>query len=218
MPVPPAIAWSVVVPVKRLALAKTRLGLPDRPRARLALAMALDTVAAALACPRVVGVVVVSDDPAAVSALTALGADVVPDEPDAGLDAALRHGAAVASSRSPAHGVAALAADLPALRAEDLTAALDAAAQVPVGLVTDAAGTGTTLLTARPGVALPAAYGPGSRDRHVAAGAVELAVPADTLRCDVDTLDDLARAGRRGLGSHTAAAVADLALRLEPAG
>src|SRR5215813_3503457 len=52
MPAPPAttpFAWSLIVPVKVLAHAKTRLAAlagPDRPA--LALAMAADTVAAAL--------------------------------------------------------------------------------------------------------------------------------------------------------------------------
>ena len=59
MPAPPPrhrSRWSLVVPVKVLARAKTRLATlagPDRPA--LALAMAADTVAAALRCPEVAG-------------------------------------------------------------------------------------------------------------------------------------------------------------------
>src|SRR5204863_65114 len=66
MPAPPATApftWSLVVPVKVLTRAKTRLASlagPDRPA--LALAMAADTVAAALDCPQVGPVIVVTDD------------------------------------------------------------------------------------------------------------------------------------------------------------
>ena len=49
--------WCLVLPVKRLSGAKTRLGPPyDGDRARLALAFALDTAAAALACPLVAAV------------------------------------------------------------------------------------------------------------------------------------------------------------------
>ena len=78
-----------------------------------------------------------------------LGALVVPDEPDAGLNPALAYGARRAAELDPAAGVALLSADLPALRAGELTAALDAAAgQPPRRFVADAAGTGTTLLAA----------------------------------------------------------------------
>ena len=52
MPPPPRSRWSLVIPVKVLALAKSRLtGLAGPRRAELALAMAADTVAAAVACP-----------------------------------------------------------------------------------------------------------------------------------------------------------------------
>src|SRR5256884_9649608 len=108
MPAPPAanpFPWSLVVPVKVLAHAKTRLAAlagPDRPA--LALAMAADTVAAALESPQVGTVVVVTDDPRAAEVLAGLGAVIVPDEPGRGLHQALRHGAAPAGSRSPRAG------------------------------------------------------------------------------------------------------------------
>ena len=55
--------WVVVIPVKRLDRAKTRLSTRPAPqRGALALAFALDTVRAALACPRVAAVLVVTDD------------------------------------------------------------------------------------------------------------------------------------------------------------
>src|SRR5437764_512473 len=56
--------WMLVVPVKPLARAKSRLSGPAGPhRAELALAVATDTVSAALRCSRVRGVLVVTDDP-----------------------------------------------------------------------------------------------------------------------------------------------------------
>ncbi|MGH3713306.1 MAG: 2-phospho-L-lactate guanylyltransferase, partial [Micromonosporaceae bacterium] len=57
--------WSVVIPVKRLSQAKTRLrgALPGVPHDDLVLAIAADTVAAALACRAVAAVVVVTDEP-----------------------------------------------------------------------------------------------------------------------------------------------------------
>ena len=78
--------WVAVVPVKRLPLAKTRLrgALPGVPHERLVVAMALDTVAAVLACARVRRVLVVTDDPLAGPALAELGAERVGHEPAGG--------------------------------------------------------------------------------------------------------------------------------------
>ena len=91
--------WSVLIPVKRLDVAKSRLAVAEPDRAGLALAMACDTVRAAVGCNEVAEVVVISNDRHAAPALSALGARVVADTPDAGLNPALRHGATVASCR-----------------------------------------------------------------------------------------------------------------------
>jgi 2-phospho-L-lactate guanylyltransferase len=197
--------WVVVVPVKRLERAKTRLAARPAPHRReLALAFALDTVRAALDCDAVVGVVVVTDDADVRTAVTELGASWVPDAPDSGLNAALTHGADVVRRSSPDAWVAVLAADLPALRPDELARALDAASHVTRGFVADATGTGTTLLTARPGADLDARFGPRSRAAHAASGAVALEPgPVPGLRRDVDTEVDLWDAGRLGLGPAT---------------
>ena len=197
--------WVVIVPVKRLDRAKTRLSARPAPQRRaLALAFALDTVRAAIGCADVVGVVVVTDDEEVRAAVSALGASWVPDEPDSGLNAALTHGTDVVRRTSPDAWVAVLAADLPALRSEELARALAAARLVDRGFLADAGGTGTTLLTARPGVALDARFGPRSRAAHAATGAVALEPgPVPGLRRDVDTEVDLWDAGRLGLGRST---------------
>ena len=105
--------WVLVMPVKRLSVAKSRLrgALPDVPHEALALALARDTVAAAVRCARIL---VVTDDPTVGRALAALGARVESDLPDAGLNAALSYGAGLAAG--PGVRVGALTADLPALR------------------------------------------------------------------------------------------------------
>ena len=101
-------------------------------------------------------------------------------------------------------------ADLPALRSDELRRALLAAADVPRGFVADAAGTGTTLLTARGGNQLGPRFGPRSRAAHAASGAIALEPgPIPGLRRDVDTEVDLWDAGRLGLGSSTAALASD---------
>ncbi|MEU9557910.1 2-phospho-L-lactate guanylyltransferase [Streptomyces fumanus] len=205
--------WSLVVPVKSLARAKSRLAdtADDAVRPDLALAFALDTVAAALACPAVADVAVVTDDLRAGRELAALGAAVVPDEPGGGLNAALAHAAAAVRAARAESAVAALNADLPALRPAELARVLERAAQFPRAFLPDAAAIGTTLLTAAPGRELRPAFGPDSRNRHRASGAVELR-PAgvDSVRQDVDTGDDLRAALALGVGARTAATAARL--------
>ena len=201
--------WSMVIPVKVLAQAKSRLtGLVGPPRAELALAMAADTVAAALATPQVASVIVVSDDRAVGAVLGGLGAVVIDDDPAAGLNPALVFGASYADTRWPGRGRAAMAGDLPALRPGELTAVLEAASAAGEAFVPDAAGTGTTLYAAGPGVAFRPGFGVGSRDRHKTAGAAELDLPElRGLRQDVDTPADLQRAAEIGLGPRTRAAL-----------
>ena len=200
------LTWSVVIPVKVLARAKSRLaGLAGPTRPELALALAADTVRAAAACLAVAAVVVVTDDAAAARALGALGAWVVEDEPDAGLNPAVAHGAAVAAAARPDCGTAALAADLPALRPAELERGLEAAAQWPEAFVADAQGTGTTLYASRPGAGFRPQFGLDSAARYRAGGATEI-VLADvpSLRCDVDTPADLQHAISLGVGPRTA--------------
>ncbi|MCM0678273.1 2-phospho-L-lactate guanylyltransferase, partial [Micromonospora phytophila] len=84
--------WTVVVPVKPLAAAKSRLrgALPAVPHEVLALALAADTVRAVRACPAVAEVLVVTDDDRVAAVARRAGARVLPDAPDAGLNAAFR--------------------------------------------------------------------------------------------------------------------------------
>jgi len=210
----PPDRWCLVVPVKRLALAKTRLAATAGPHRRdLALAFALDTVEAALGCDLVCAVVAVTDEPEAARQLGDLGAQVVADRPDAGLNPALVHGAEAARDAHPDCGIGALSADLPALRPPELARALRLAL-TELSFVRDAAHDGTTLLLAHPGVALEPQFGPASAHRHAAGGAVELlGAGFPSLRRDVDTEQDLAAALGLGLGPRSAAVVGRLPLR-----
>jgi 2-phospho-L-lactate guanylyltransferase len=222
----------VIVPVKRLAHAKSRLrdaigpsAAPSRDHEELVLAMVLDTVAAALSSPVVGRVVVISPDPVPGEEATLLGAETLPDLPDAGLNPALAYAAAHARRTSRAGtepGVAALTADLPALRDSELTEALRQAEQAAGSLgprvlarsfVPDAAGTGTVLLAAPPGAALEPCFGPDSAAAHEASGAIRLSGAWPSLRRDVDTPADLAEALMLGVGPRTAAAWAARAAR-----
>ncbi|MER6034581.1 MULTISPECIES: 2-phospho-L-lactate guanylyltransferase [unclassified Streptomyces] len=205
--------WTLVIPLKPLARAKSRLAdtAADGVRPGLALAFAQDTVAAALACAAVEDVVVVTDDELAERTLRALGARIVPDAPGSGLNAALGHGASVVRQSRPAAAVAALNADLPALRPMELSRVLDAAAEYPRAFLADAAAVGTTLLSAAPGRPLRPAFGTDSRARHRASGAAELGLAeVNSVRQDVDTGEDLRAALALGVGPYTAAVSAGL--------
>ncbi len=196
------------MPIKSLTLAKSRLlgccfPSDERNRARLVLAMAADTVAAALATPGVDRVLVAAALPDEVAELRGLGADVVDDGNAADLNAALRHGAALLRSDDPDGVVGALQADLPALRSDDLADAIAEAAGRRA-VCADHAGTGTTLLLSTSGGALDPRFGDGSAAAHVRSGALPLATPAPTLRTDVDTIADVERVLALGVGHNTA--------------
>ncbi|ONH50853.1 2-phospho-L-lactate guanylyltransferase [Frankia sp. CcI49] len=235
--------WVVLVPLKPLQAAKSRLDHPDR--GALALAMALDTTAAILDVDaEVVGsVIVVTDDPSArealadlakayptatstsTSAAVAVDVDlhrpgrpdgsvgrvgrllVAADEPRSGLNPAFAHAAALARRLHPGWGTAALSADLPALRPQELRRALTVAPSTGHAVLADAVGTGTVLLSAAPGTELRPRFGSGSFRAHRDAGATDLTgllrdqVPG--LRRDVDTVSDLADARALGLGPAT---------------
>ncbi|WP_330337605.1 2-phospho-L-lactate guanylyltransferase [Streptomyces sp. NBC_00557] len=205
--------WTLVIPLKPLSRAKSRLSdtAADGVRPGLALAFAQDTVSAALACAAVADVSVVTDDELAGRELAALGARIVPDAPASGLNAALAHGAAVVRQSRPRAPVAALNADLPALRPAELAVVLGAAAHFPRAFLPDAAGVGTTLLAAGPDAELQPDFGVDSRSRHRASGAAELLLSGvDSVRQDVDTGDDLRAALALGVGPYTAAVSAGL--------
>jgi 2-phospho-L-lactate guanylyltransferase len=157
---------------------------------------------------------VVTSDAVAASVLSELGASVEPDLPGIGLNEALSHGAAVAARRWPGGGIAALTADLPALRPAELGAALTAAAATPAAassFVADAAHVGTTMYAVAPWGEFAPRFEGGSRARHAASGARELALEGvPGLRRDVDTPDDLREAVALGAGERTTALAGEL--------
>ena len=172
------LGWTLLIPVKPLPRGKSRLRSATADpagHARLVDAIRRHTMRAAEEADGVNRVLIV-------------------DQP--GLNAALRAAAEQARRQFPEDGVAALVGDLPALRPSELAAALTQAADYPRAFVADSAGTGTTLLTARPGVTLDPAFGAGSARRHATAAVQLEAGPG--LRCDVDTPADLAMATKLG--------------------
>lgn len=205
----PTRRWTVLVPVKRLDGAKSRLSTRTAAaRQDLSLAFALDTVAAALAADGVAAVHVVTDDARVAEAVHELGALLAVDVSGGGLNDALRLAERVLRDAGVG-AVAALAGDLPALRPDQLARALALADGADRSFVPDAAGTGTTLLCAAAGSPLDPRFGERSCAAHAASGAVRLS-PTDAagLRRDVDTEVDLWDAERLGVGPATREALA----------
>lgn len=202
----------LVMPVKPLSAAKSRLyGAADNGAGRreahteLVTAVVLDTVAAARAATCVTGVTVVTPDSGLRTTLDAtfreLDVETLDDTPAAGLNAALRHGAAVLAARGVAR-IGALQADLPALRPDELDSAVHAAGHGRA-FCPDLTGTGTTLLLAAYATGLFPRFGPDSAAQHARSGAKILCGPWCSLRCDVDTVSDLDYATTLGLGPRT---------------
>lgn len=197
---------SLVVPVRGGGRGKSRLAVDADRRARLADAIALDTLASARACPAVGELIVVGSLPAPVE-----GVRVIPD-PGFGLIVAIGAGLAVCDEDAP---TAVLLGDLPALHPADLAAALLAASEHSWAFVPDAEGSGTALVVAAAGLPHALRFGPGSAQAHAEAGYVDLTaglagppLALATLQRDVDTLDDLEAARALGLGARTSAVLA----------
>jgi 2-phospho-L-lactate guanylyltransferase len=201
----PPRRFAVLVPVKPPAFAKSRLGdLGDAARRDLATAFAVDTVSAALACPSVDRVLVVTDDHELARGLADLGVEVIPDGTTDDLNGTLLLAAAEMHRRRSDLRLVALCADLPALRSDELDAALSACAADGMSFVADQDGVGTTAVVASTLESLPPPFGPASRQRHRDAGAHEVdGIDVPSLRRDVDDRDDLAAAMRLGVGRRT---------------
>jgi 2-phospho-L-lactate guanylyltransferase len=185
------------------------VGLPDDVRRELATAFALDTVAACADAAAVGAVLVVTDDAWLAEKLSTLGSSAVPDGVAGDLNATLRQAAAEAARRWPGSVPVAVCADLPALRASELDAALGQLQPGEPAFVADADGFGTTLYTAARERFDPR-FGPGSAHAHAASGARALAEDLPGLRRDVDDLDDLRAALDLGVGPQTSRRAASL--------
>ncbi|AKN17685.1 2-phospho-L-lactate guanylyltransferase [Mycobacterium haemophilum] len=203
----------LIIAVKRLAAAKTRLGpvFSARTRENVVLAMLVDTLTAAARVESLRSITVITPDEAAAAAAAELGADVLADptpeghgDPLNNAIAAAEH--AIAGSLS---NIVVLQGDLPALQTQELAEAIAAARHHRRSFVADRLGSGTSALCAF-GTTLDPQFGPDSSAQHRRSGAIELTGPWPGLRCDVDTPADLAAARRLGIGAATAQAVAHL--------
>ncbi|MEO8851570.1 MAG: 2-phospho-L-lactate guanylyltransferase [Allobranchiibius sp.] len=202
-------AWRVVVPIKDRARSKTRLRTPSGvSRAELALAIALDTLAALYEVVPPDQVFVVTDDDEVSWFVSRSGGAPVRDPGRglnpaiaAGIDAATPNG--VTAERVSAPG-AVLLGDLPSLTPEELVAGLRICAVAESSVIPDHDGSGTVLLTHHDLRCITPRFGAGSAARH--AQSAQLMTPAlPRLRTDVDTESSLAQAVSLGVGEYTAA-------------
>ncbi|BBY35996.1 2-phospho-L-lactate guanylyltransferase [Mycobacterium mantenii] len=202
---------ALIIAVKRLAAAKTRLApvFSARTRESVVLAMLMDTLTAAGRVRSLGSITVITPDDAAAAAAAELGADVLTDPTPEGHPDPLNN--AIATAERAVGGsfanVVALQGDLPALQPQELNEAITAARQHRRSFVADRLATGTAALFAF-GNPLEPRFGSDSSARHRSSGAIELTGAWPGLRCDVDTPTDLAAARRLGVGPATARAIA----------
>jgi 2-phospho-L-lactate guanylyltransferase len=202
---------ALIIAVKRLAAAKTRLApvFSARTRESVVLAMLMDTLAAAGRVRSLGSITVITPDDAAAAAAIDLGADVLADPTPEGHPDPLNNAIASAERAvgSSFANIVVLQGDLPALQTQELNEAIVAARQHRRSFVADRPATGTAALFAF-GSPLNTQFGSDSSARHRTSGAIELTGAWPGLRCDVDTPNDLAAARRLGVGPATARAIA----------
>jgi 2-phospho-L-lactate/phosphoenolpyruvate guanylyltransferase len=225
---------AAILPVKRFALAKSRLGasVADGLRGRLARAMVADVLSALARADTIDRTYVVTSEPRLAQIAREHGALLVPDDDELGQSAAVTLGV----RRALADGVErvlCIPGDCPALDPYELDALLagdpagasgaggadgsEGAAQVVI--VPDRHGTGTNGLLLRPPDAIAPSFGPDSCARHrelaLAAGVGARVQRPPSLLLDIDTGADLA-ALRERLDASDAPAAHTRALLGQP--
>ena len=208
---PPAGQAHVLIAVKELGRAKSRLATRLEPQERTALVLAMlrDTLTAAANASGIAELTVITPDPSVARVARECGAGHYADPAGEGgdrLNTVLRAAATHVRSTHGRGPIVALQGDLPCLRPGELTAALAAGARAPRSFVVDHHGTGTAaLIVGDPEADLDPAFGPDSARRHRLSGAAELTGDWPGLRLDVDTAADLDAAVLLGPGRATAA-------------
>lgn len=216
-----------ILPVKRFAAAKARLGddLSAGTRRALAESMVTDVLMALRRTKVIDEVLIVTSEPTAEAIGHGYGATVLPDDAEEGQSAA----ALIGIEHAIEHGagrVLLVPGDTPALDPAQVTELLERPAiGRSVTLVPDRHGSGTNALVLVPPDVIEPAFGEDSRARHEQAAAVA-GVPCHvesvpTLLIDVDTGDDLDAlrqllADHRGGAAHTRGMLSRLAGRERP--
>jgi 2-phospho-L-lactate guanylyltransferase len=198
---------TAVVPVKRFALAKSRLapGVDETRKPELVAAMVADVLEAIGRARMVERTIVVSQEPLAADLAAAAGAELVGDFEDASHSAAGLAGVRVAAAGG-ARCVALLPGDCPLLDPRELDRMLTGVPEPYVAVIPDRHGTGTNALVLAPPDAIEPSFGEGSKERHVAAAR------AAGIPFGVEELPSL------GLDLDTPADIVALTMRVESSG
>lgn|GEM_PF-1868964 len=218
---------TVIIPMKPLAQAKSRLRVPAdirSPRpipAEFATAFLADVVRATATAQSVSRVLLTSSDLAIarfaqshdVDFLFERAEPTMQDAPSSRLNAAASAAVSAAFDDDGCAYAAVLPGDLAALRSESVEGTLREATEVDSStFVRDHTGIGTTLLCIARVNHIEPRYGGASGADHLRAGAVDITASASLdLRLDVDTWEDLATASQLGLGTHSQKLLADQA-------
>ncbi len=216
-----------ILPVKRFAVSKARLGddLSAGTRRALAESMATDVLMALRRTKAIDEVLVVTSEPTAEAIGHGYGATVLADHDEEGQSAAALLGIGHALEQG-ASRVLLVPGDCPALDPAQLTELLDRpVVGRSVTLVPDRHGSGTNALVLVPPDVIEPDFGEDSRARHeraaAAAGVPYHVESVPTLLIDVDTGDDLVAlrqllADHRGGAAHTRGMLSRLAGRERP--
>jgi 2-phospho-L-lactate/phosphoenolpyruvate guanylyltransferase len=198
---------TAVVPVKRFAVAKSRLapGVEETRRPELVAAMVADVLEAIGRARQIERTIVVSQEPEAADLAAAAGAELVTDFEDTSHSAAAMAGARAAMA-SGARCVALLPGDCPLLDPRELDKMLTGVPDPYVAVIPDRHGTGTNALVLAPPDAIEPSFGEGSKERHVAAAR------AAGIPFGVEDLPSL------GLDLDTPADIVALTMRVESGG
>jgi 2-phospho-L-lactate guanylyltransferase len=188
---------AAILPVKRFAQAKQRLGtsVADSLRLELARAMVGDVLAALTETASIEFTIVVTGEPSVAEEARAGGAIVIDDTAQDGQSAAVGLGVRRALDAGIERALC-IPGDCPTLDPAELETLLGSSQSREVVIVPDRHGAGTNgLLLAPPGAISPS-FGPDSRERHtalaLAAGIAARVEQPPSLLLDIDTGADLA--------------------------
>jgi 2-phospho-L-lactate/phosphoenolpyruvate guanylyltransferase len=203
---------AAILPVKRFAQAKQRLGasVADPLRLELARAMVGDVLAALTETASIEHTIVVTGEPSVADTARAQGAIVIDDSAQDGQSAAVALGVARVIADG-AERVLCIPGDCPTLDPAELEALLSPSAgdRPEVVIVPDRHGTGTNGLLLAPPDAIAPSFGPDSCERHRAlarAASVRWRIERPpSLLLDIDTGDDLTALRARLAAEHVRA-------------
>ena len=200
----------VIIPIKPLKNAKSRLSpvlLPEQ-RYELAQAMFRHVLAVTTTVQRVTGVLVISRDTKALAIAREMGAKTLQEGAMSNLNPALLRATMVVKSWR-ADAVLVLPADLPFINADDINAMIAHTGERSLVIATDRERDGTNALLVRPPGAIEYEYGRGSYTRHLEnaerAGLRIQVYESDRMTLDIDVpgdLDDYHKILARGRFGH----------------